>query len=167
MVAFVGLPAFLILLTLVSVPLRVLPIWPRPSPGNVELEDSAQAALAPTPSPSGNPVLRALADRGAVVTIFDYTDGRRVSVSFHMGELVRRWRKEHDFPMPLCGMGVELELESPDIGPPMTDSDISLLDRISALSYVDFSGTQVTDAAVRAFRKRRPRVEVVWEQKAR
>ena len=112
---------------------------------------------------TSNPAFRALADRGAVLTVHSYTDARTVSVSFPLGSAIRKWRKEHDFPIPLCGMGVEFELEPSDTGPPMTDTDMVLLDRIRGLTFVDLSGTEVTQEQVQALRKRLPRVRVLFE----
>jgi hypothetical protein len=119
---------------------------------------------AEAPPSQKDVVLRKLADLGAVVTVMSEMDQFKVLVDFRGGQLRREWRKEHNFPPPLCGMGVEFEIEPSDSGPPMTDSDLTLLDKVARLSSVDLTGTQVTAAGVAALRKRRPKLKVIWTE---
>ncbi len=88
----------------------------------------------------------------------------KVRVDFLSGALRQQWRREHSYPFPFCGMGVEFELEPPDQTSPMTDSDLALLDRVPMLDWVNLSGTKVTAAGVAAFKKRHARVQVVWQK---
>ncbi len=108
--------------------------------------------------------LKALADRGAVVTVMTGLEGYRTRVDFPGGALRQRWRREHSFPFPLCGMGVEFELEPPADTSPMTDKDLVILERLPRLDWVDLTGTKVTPAGVNGFKKRRRKVQVVWQR---
>src|SRR5262245_60995848 len=114
------------------------------------LTQAVSASPTPAVSSSVGPVLRAVADRGAVVTVLALTDARRVVGSFPLGSLHRERRNEHAGPMFLCAMGVETRLVPTETGPPMTDSDLSLLERIPELSFVDLSGTAVSATQVNA-----------------
>jgi hypothetical protein len=125
-------------------------------------QDAALAAGAQRPS-AKDATLLALADRGAVVTVMGDVDQYKVLVDFRAGQLLRKWRQDRAYPPPLCGMGVEFTIDPPDVGPPMVDSDLTLLDRVHTLGSVDLSGTQVTSVGVAALKKRRPHVKVVWD----
>ncbi len=109
-----------------------------------------------------NAAARGLAQRGALVQFTDLADGPQVHVTFPGGELVRDWRRQEVRPL-VCGLGVAREIEPADTDLPMTDRDLTLLESLTMLKWVDLSGTQVTRDGVALLRKKMPRVEVIWE----
>ena len=123
------------------------------------------ASGAPRPPSKTDADLLALASRGAVVTVMSSLDGYSVRVDFPSGALRQQWRREHPYPFPFCGMGVEFELEPPDQSRPMTDDDLGILERVRKLDWVNLSGTRVTAAGVAQLKKRRPHVQIQWQEK--
>jgi hypothetical protein len=106
--------------------------------------------------------LREIANRGALVRLMAFGDGREIHITFPGGEARRQERSEGLSP-PRCGLGVEREIEPPDTGPSMTDDDLLLLEAIPRLTWIDLSGTQVTESAVIRLRKRLRKTKVVWQ----
>jgi hypothetical protein len=117
-------------------------------------------------SDSENAAIDRLAQRGALVEVMGSAERPEVHVTFPGGELVRRWRRQKARPV-LCGQGVQREIEPPDAGPPMTDRDLKLLESTPTLTWVDLSGTQVTQDGVAHLREKLPKVNVVWENSHR
>jgi hypothetical protein len=94
--------------------------------------------------------------RGAAVTVFG---GGDVLVHFPLGRLETEWRRQGVLNFR-CGLGIDEYLIPDDHSLPMTDSDLVYLDRVRRLSRVNFGGTQVTKAAMDAFRQRHRNVSV-------
>jgi hypothetical protein len=117
-------------------------------------------------SDSENAAIDRLAQRGALAEVMGSAERPEVHVAFPGGELVRHWRRQKARPI-LCRQGVQREIEPPDAGPPMTDRDLKLLESTPTFTWVDLSGTQVTQRGVARLRETLPKLKVVWESNRR
>jgi hypothetical protein len=98
--------------------------------------------------------------RGAVVSVFV---GGNVLVHFPLGRHEREWRRRGMITFR-CGMGIEEYLVPDEQVSPMTDADLVYLDRISRLTRVNLSGTDVSSAALNAFRAGHRRVSIETDE---
>jgi hypothetical protein len=135
------------------------PVVKFPAPGEATPPSGPLPAVPLSPrtlSTSERSAIEQLRRRGASITVFTYSG---VLVHFPLGEMERRWRRDHTEPGH-CGMGIEYEFTPDDSGPPMTDADMAYLERIPELRRVNLAGTQVTRRAIAAFRVAHPGVTV-------
>jgi hypothetical protein len=138
---------------------KVAQVWQREAP-----------ELVP-PSPPGFPVpkrarelsqqerfaIEQLRRRGASVWVF--SDSGDTLVDFALGAKEREWRKS-GVPAVMCGMSLDLAVTPDDTGPEMTDKDLHYLALLPHLTRLNVDGTRVTAAALDAFVRAHPDVEI-------